>query len=334
MLPTIKDIARVTGLSISTISKYLNGGNLLTENQVLIQKAIDDLDFRVNNFARGLKTRKSNMVGIVIPHITNTYFTLLISSIQTLLRSRGYGTILCDCNNDYQLEIDNIEFLISNSVDAIINVPLSRTGDHLLIAKKMRIPIIVLETVYKNNLFNSVVINNTDIIKQATNHLIERGHRNIVYINGAIDTLVAQERLLGYKQALIENNVPIQSRLIAEGFFTSLRAYNAVKNIVKEEKDITALLVSDPEMTVGSLMALSEMKIEIPTDLSFIGFSNAFLTDIYKPKLTVINQPIADIAAATTNMLFKAFEDDNNNKPIKNICLDAELIIGDSVANI
>ncbi len=330
MAATIKDISKMTGLSLSTISKYLNGGNLLPENNESIQKAIEELDFRVNSFARGLKTSKSNTIGIVIPMITNIYANSLIAKIEAILRKNNYGTLVCDCGCDPKIEKENIEFLISKSVDGIINIPISRTGDHLQIANTLNIPVVLIEIKFDNFNFDSVMINDTAIAKKATSYLINCGHKNIGYITGPMDTIIAQERFIGYMQAHTENGLIFQNRLVVNGDYNAENTYDAVTKFLTHNKDITAIFVTEPEMTLGSLLAINDLDIKIPMDLSFIGFDNLRISNIYKPKLTTVSQPVEEIADTATEILLGRM---NKKLPPEQIIrrLDASLIYGDSV---
>ena len=124
MATTIKDIAKYTGLSISTISKYLNGGNVLERNKELIEEAIQTLNFRVNEMARGLRTSRTMTVGVLIPSLENIFFTSIVSNIESVLLKEGYSTIVCDYKEDHQLEEQKLQFLFDKMVDGIVLMPL------------------------------------------------------------------------------------------------------------------------------------------------------------------------------------------------------------------
>ena len=123
MAATIKDIARETGLSLATISKYLNGGSLREKNRLLIEQAIQKLDYHVNEYARGLKSNKSRSIGVVIPELSNLFVTQIISVIEGVLQSQGYSIIICDCQTDPERECQAVQFLLDKRVDGIINMP-------------------------------------------------------------------------------------------------------------------------------------------------------------------------------------------------------------------
>ena len=133
---TYKDIQNITGLSLSTISKYFNGGNLREENRLSIEKAIEELDFTVNAFARGLKSRQSHTIGILVPDLSSTFNAIIMEQVCEILRSHGYGSIVCTCNGNQKAEKSSLSFLLDKMVDGIITIPMDETGKHLEEASK------------------------------------------------------------------------------------------------------------------------------------------------------------------------------------------------------
>ena len=139
----MKDIARLTGLGLATISSYFNGGNVREKNRVKIEKAIEELHYEVNEVARGLKTNATKTIGVVIPELNNIFCAEIITGMEDILRSHGYATIVCDCRTDKKLEQEAVEFLIRRRVDGIINMPVDETGAHLKRFQKTCISIIL-----------------------------------------------------------------------------------------------------------------------------------------------------------------------------------------------
>lgn len=142
MAATIKDIARETGLSLATISKYLNGGSLREKNRLLIEQAIQKLDYHVNEYARGLKSNKSRP-SAVVSRLSNLFVTQIISVIEGVLQSQGYSIIICDCQTDPERECQAVQFLLDKRVDGIINMPVCTDGRHLCSAVEKQLPILL-----------------------------------------------------------------------------------------------------------------------------------------------------------------------------------------------
>ena len=128
MAATIKDIANHTGLGLATISAYLNSGNVREKNRAKIELAIKELNFEVNEVARGLKTNRTHTIGVVIPELNNIFCTEIITGMEDILRKKGYATIVCDCRTDKKLEREAVDFLYRKRVDGIINMPVDSTG--------------------------------------------------------------------------------------------------------------------------------------------------------------------------------------------------------------
>ena len=146
MAKTYKDIQAMTGLSLSTISKYFNGGALKDGNRALIEQAIQKLDYRVNPFAQGLKSKRSRRVGILIPELTSTYHTFVTSEVCYHLRQAGYDTVVCDAHLDREIERDALNFLLDRMVDGIITIPhWTTTGESLLKAQERRVPVVLVD---------------------------------------------------------------------------------------------------------------------------------------------------------------------------------------------
>ena len=145
MAATIKDIARETGLSLATISKYLNGGSLREKNRVAIEDAIKKLDYHVNEYARGLKSKKSRTVGMVLPELANLFNMKIVSTIEQMLQKHGYSVIICDSQNSLEQEARSVEFLLNKQVDGIINIPMGNNSKHLRPAVEHNVPILLLD---------------------------------------------------------------------------------------------------------------------------------------------------------------------------------------------
>ena len=145
MAATIKDIAKQTGLGLATISSYLNGGNVREKNRVKIEAAIEELHFEVNEVARGLKTNKTKIIGIIIPELNNIFCAEIITEVEDLLRSHGYATMICDCRTDEKREEEAVEFLLHRRVDGLIIMPSGRRGRYLKKFTKAGKPVVLID---------------------------------------------------------------------------------------------------------------------------------------------------------------------------------------------
>ena len=332
MAATMKDIANYTGLGLATISKYFNGGNVLEKNKVAIEQAIEKLDFTVNEFARGLKTSKSKTVGVIIPELSNIFVTNIITIIEDILRKKGYGVIVCDCRTDETLERESVQFLVNKMVDGIINMPVCKDGEHLEPALAKNIPVVLIDRMI-NNLkarVDAVVVDNVSASEKATCHLIENGHQKIGIVIGPREIFTSQQRLLGYNQAFIKNGLIPDNGLVKYSDYTVQGGYESTKLMLARHSDLTAVFVTNYEMTLGAIIAINELGIKLPQELSVIGFDNMQLSQVVKPKLTIITQPLEEIGEQVAKVMLSRLLSNGDYQP-DIITLSTQLQLGESV---
>lgn len=330
---TMKDVARISGLSIATISKYINGGNVLEENRVVIEKAIKELGFEVNEIARGLKTNKTMTIGLLIPSLENIFFTSIVSNIESILIKNGYSTIICDYKEDKNLEKLKLDFLVKKMVDGIITMPMGCDIEIINSVIKRNIPIVLIDRALKGVECDTVLVDNLNASYNAVEQLIILGHKRIGIICGPDDIYTAQERLKGYERVHEDYAMNIDSNLIKKGDYQVESGYSLLLELIKMEEPPTAILVTNYEMTLGAIMAINESDIKIPNDISFIGFDNLQLAKVVKPPLSIVIQPVKQIGEVAANLILKRLKGDNSNLPSM-VRLKTELILKDSVRKI
>ncbi len=334
MAATIKDIARETGLGLATISSYLNGGNVREKNRVKIEEAIDKLHFEVNEVARGLKTNTTHTIGVVIPELNNVFCSEVLTSMEDVLRSEGYATIICDCRTDRDLEREAVQFLERRRVDGIINMPVDETGAHLMPFQKTGKPIVLIDRRIKKLNCDSVFVDNLNAAKNAVSLLIKSGHRKIGVICGPDDIYTARERLKGYKKALRDFKEPVENRLIYHGDYLIESGVCGLEHLVKNNPDMTAVFTTNYEMTVGAVIGANEIGVKIPEELSMVGFDNLSFARACRPKLTIVSQPTNEIGErAARQMLMRLGLEEKPDQPVKPVYskLQTQIVQGDSV---
>ena len=333
MAATMKDIARQTGLGLATISSYFNGGNVREKNRIKIEAAIEDLHYEVNEVARGLKTNATKTIGVVIPELNNTFCAEIITGMEDVLRSHGYATIVCDCRTDKKLEREAVEFLIRKRVDGIINMPVDEEGKHLRKFQKTGKPIVLIDRRIQGISCDSVLVDNRKAAEDAVQCFIKNGHRNIGIIGGPEGIFTAQERLSGYSKALKEAGIPIRDSLIFHGDYTIQGGVRGLEKLVRSNPDMTAVFVTNYEMTMGAMIGVNELGIKIPEQLSMIGFDNLQFARACNPKLTIVSQPTDGIAREVARIMLEHLE---NGKQENEECfsekLQTEIIEGKSVS--
>jgi len=330
---TIKDVAKKSKLSIATISKYINGGNVLEKNKEVIQSAIDELNFKVNEMARGLKTNKTKTIGIVLPKLSNLFFTSIISKIEDVILKEGYGSIICDYKQDYELEKKKLDFLVNKSVDAIVLIPSGQEKNEVNAILKNGTPVILIDRLLKGVECDVVLGDNINSSYNAVEQLFIMGHKRVGVIIGPKEMYTAEQRLKGYCRVHEDYSFNIDSDLIKYGDYRMDKGYTLFKELLNMENPPTAIYVTNYEMTLGAVMAINEMDIKIPDDLSIIGFDNMDLVKVIKPSLSIVVQPVESIGETTARLLLKRLNGDNSNFPSINR-LKAKLIITKSIAKL
>lgn len=329
---TIKDIAKITGLGLATISSYLNGGTVREKNKIKIEAAIKELDFEVNEIARNLKTNTTKTIGILIPELNNIFFAEIISEIEDILREHGYAAIICDCRSNLDLEKNAVDFLYRKRVDGIIAMPVNKEGSYLSQFEKAGKPIVLIDRKVDGITCDCVLTDNLAAIKGAMARLVLCGHKKIGLISGPTDIYTAKERLLGYQLACQEYGLCQDENLIVYGDYSIESGAKKLKELYETNADMTAVIVCNYEMTVGAMIKINELGIKVPETLSVIGFDNLDFARACRPRLEIITQPTKEIArTATEFMLERLKKIDHEARILK---LQTTLVTGSSVATI
>jgi len=309
-MATIKDVAQYTGLSIATISKYLNGGNVLEDNRKRIGEAIEILDYKVNHAARSLKTNKTMTVGILLPSLSTPFFSLICADIEPLLKNHGYSMIVCSYHDDPAEEIRKLQFLQALNIDGIIVVPSSITADELIALKT---PVVLMDRSIPG--LDSVVTDNITAVHDAVEELIIHGHRRIGMIVGPLTVTTAFERKLGYERAFTDYNLPVDESLIRVGGYDIASGYQEMTELLNMDCPPTAVMASSHDITVGAIMAAYERKLKIPDDISFVGYDEEQITKVFNPPVTTVLQPLQEIAQNVTELLVRRMSGDYSGHP-------------------
>lgn len=329
MAVTIKDIAIRTGLAISTISKYLNGGNVLPENQVKIQKTIDELGFSANSFARGLKTNKSYRIGMVVESLSDQMQAGIVSRLEPILRRHSYTTVIADCGNDIGSQSDAVDYLLAANVDALVVIPMVDQGVADT-CRQREIPVIAVLSKPDTTDVDCVLLDNYSAAYSAVRYIISFQHKKIAFIGGPENDSEAQGRYAGYTAALKNARISIAPEYVSFGEYSSSSGYERMKMMMRQPHPPTAALITDFRTTFGALIAVKEMKLDIPGDLALVGFGNVELAQAMTPKIHVMVNSLDRIASTVSSLLMERLSE-KSPSPAQIFKLPAEFFIGESV---
>lgn len=325
MAATIRDVARMTNLSVGTISRYLNGYQLKYENEQKIKQAIKELGFKENLIAKGLKSRRSHTIGVALWSLQDEFITSTVTEIEKRLEKTNYTLILSTYEkNTEQLE-QKLTVLKDRFIDGLILFPMHQYPRVLEQYIEGNIPVVIVEEEVEHFSADRVMIDNFDASYKATKALIDRNHREIVFVEGTESLTVNEQNLAGYKAALSDHRIPLRESYILNGEFSTLKAHEVLTDFYKSGKRSTALIVTNHNMTMGALMALYERNLRIPEDISVIGFGDYGLSQITRPSLSVIDKPTSEIGMRAADLLVKRMKGDFSDFP-QHLTLKTKLI--------
>lgn len=327
MKVTIKDIAKEADVSITTVSRVLNNKpDVSIDTRKKIEQVIEKLGYNPNTIARGLVTKKTYTIGLIIPDISNPFFPEVAHGIESKAKELGYSVIFYNTNNDKKAEKHAIELLKGKRVDGIIlSLSLENNKElHKLAAENF--PVVELDRKVPDSSFPTVTINNEDSAFQATEHLIKLGHIRLAHITGDLGTQTGLDRLSGFQKALSKYGLKIEDRWLQEGNYSFESGYTGMKNLFKLEEVPTAVFAANDLMAIGAYQAVFERGLNIPDDISIIGLDDIEMSSIVRPGLTTMRFPKHKLGQKAAEILIKEIEDQDMNKQ-NDIILRTRLIL-------
>jgi len=312
---TISDIARLSGVSLSTVSRVLNNsGYVKDETRKKVEEVIRQNNFIPSAIARNLSKSQSTTIGIIVPDITNSYFGEVIKGVSEIAEENGLNIILFNTDNILEKEIRALNVLKEQRIRGIIMTPgFGEEKDnfkYIDTINKLNIPIVLVSADIKFKKMSGIFVDNINAGFDATNLLLKKGHSKIAIMTGILSSEPAAHRLLGYKKALKESNIDIEQRYILSGDFNMKKAYELTKKLIEDEDRPTALITCSNRMTIGAIKALKEKNINIPEDLAIVAFDRVALLDYLGINITYIDELPLSLGKKSMNLLLDIL---NNN---------------------
>lgn len=308
-MATIKDVARLAGVSVSTVSKYINGGHVRSENVETIRSAIAELDYRVNPFARSLKSQRSRSIGVLLPDISAPFFGTVVTALDKTLREHGYHTLISCYSANHGLERDNLSFLITNGIDGLIYVPEDLSAEEFYeLTANFSIPTVQVDRIIQGVECDAVLVNNSDAVYAATSELIRRGHRRIGLISGPKSVSSAKERQVGFLRALSDHGILFDDALFYSSTHSFATGYQGCEELLALPNRPTAIVSTNYDITVGLVTAIRDRGLRIPEDIDVFGFDCVDVCTMMKPPLPVVHQPEQQIGRTAAAYLIERLE--------------------------
>lgn len=337
MAVTLNDIAKMSGLSVSTVSRVLNKKTqkyrISKEVEKIVLKAARELNYRPNQSARGLRLRKTHTIGLVAPDLSNPFFAQIVKTIQTELHKLGYSLVVCDSDENPELEVEHTGLLCSKGVDGLIVMPVGQEYRHFQSLLEDGIPLVMVDRGFDELKTNMVLIDNYGGAFEAVEHLIEHGHRRIAIIQGLPGTFTSMGRLRGYVDALKKHAIPVDENLIVGRDFRKENGYIETKVLLNGMNAPTALFTTSDLITLGALQAISEEKLEVPRDISIVAFDDLESADYFRCPITAVAQPKETLGEMAVKLLIDELSSPGRRETRK-IVLKPTLILRNSVGRV
>ncbi|HHY14658.1 MAG TPA: LacI family transcriptional regulator [Firmicutes bacterium] len=297
-MPTIRDVAKLSGVSISTVSRVMNTPEIVSdEKRKKVKQAILELGYTPNALARGLIYKQTHTVGVLIPDISNNYASELVKGLEDAGHRAGISLIICNTDRDPKRMVHYFEVLKQKQVDGIVFTSEFFGDEYARIAKQMRTPLVLAAT--RANAFDlpTVKIDDEQAGFDAVKYLVQKGHSDIVMISGPEDDLVAglpryQGFWRGHRELLARGDL---AGRVEFADFRYEGGYKAMQKLYHRHSALTAVFCASDEMALGAISFLAERGLNVPGDISVLGFDNTKIAKISLPKLTTVAQPIYDI---------------------------------------
>ena len=334
---TVKHIARELGVSATTVSRVLGGKakqyRICDATAASVMELAKRKNFTPNAIARGLRLLKTNTIGLLIPDISNPFFANLARHVTEGLRRHGYSIILCDSQDDVEVEKQSLDLLWSRQVDGMILAPVGQSSAHLQGYVAMRKPTVLVDRFFENLKLPYVASDNFQGAKQAIEYLFENGHKKIACLKGLGGSSPAEERLGGFREAFKAHGLTVDETLIRGDAFGEESGYLEMKLLLRQRRDFTAVFAMSNLIASGALTALEEEHVSVPEQMSIVAFDEQPYLSHYNPPLTTVSQPVERIGDTVVRMLMAQIKDPKN--PIgEGILLPTSLVRRKSVARV
>lgn len=331
MKPTIYDVAKEAGVSIATVSKVINNtGRIGEKTKKNVLKAMETLNYYPSIVASALTGKKTKTIGLLVPDISNPFFAEIARSIEDRSHEIGFSVVICSTDNNKEKEKKYVSLLIRKSVDGFI---LSSGFENLDLVQQLSdqdIPIALLATDIPSLSITTVSVDDFKGGYEATKHLLSLKHRKISII--AEHARSSIQRINGFKEALAESGINFEEKSLVKTSATIENGKKVGLKLLRLKERPTAIFACNDLLAIGVIHAAKEVGINIPDELSVVGFDNTILSTITEPRLTTISQPIQDMGAKVIDMLIEEIEKETTLK--QKMLFWPELIVRESTSEL
>ena len=333
-MATVSDVAAKAGVSVSTAARVLSGrGYAADDTRRLVMEAARDLGYVPNQIARSLRTRRTNLIGLLIGDVENSFYSVIAKNVESVAKEAGYHVVLCNSDDDVDNEREYLQLLEGMQVDAVIVTPTSKNRRHLTRLLEADLVIVQMDRRVHDLAADAILVDNEAGAASAVTHLVEAGHERIGIVTGELDVQTASRRLAGYERALRDHGISIRDELIRTGSFHRDHAVEDATDLIRARPAPTAIFAANNILAEASLMALDQQGLGVPSDISVVGFDDVQWMSMVDPPLTTVRQPVAEMAISAAELTLRRLGEAMPSKP-STVVFKTELVERASVAQV
>ena len=334
-MATIKDVAKLAGVSTTTVSHVINKTRFVAEDTTkAVWDAIQALHYSPSAVARSLKVNTTKSIGMIITTSEAPFFAEIVLAVEEYCYRQGYSLFLCNTQNNPEKIQNHLDMLIKKRVDGVLVMCTEYTENSLMLFNGTNIPMVIMDWGRHDEKSDRILDNSFEGGYLATKHLIDNGHKEIGVIAGNLEKTTARDRFNGFLEAMKEANLPVRQEWITEGDFEPEDGYECMNNLFRLEKLPTAIFCFNDVMALGAISAITERGLSVPNDISIIGYDNIHSSRFYAPPLTTIHQSKSRLGTQALNLLLERIQKEEKVSEPQILEFHPELVQRKSVLNL
>ncbi|WP_250515865.1 LacI family DNA-binding transcriptional regulator [Caballeronia sp. INDeC2] len=311
-MATMKDVARLASVSLATVSAVISGSSYVSPDLTArVRSAVKALGYAPNPIASSLKKGSTKLLGLVVPDITNPFFTEFVHSLQRRAHALGYSVLLFDSDRDMEQERECLRMLRAHlAVGTILCACAPEESYERIEGEIGAMPVVAIDHAVRSHAWDSVTLDNRAAARLAVQHILDFGHRRVGIVAGPQFLVPGRDRLLGFEETLRDAGIPVVQQSVSEGAFNEEGAYDAALALLDLPKPPTAIFVANNQMLIGAMQALSARGIACPSDLSITSIDDFPWASAFSPALTIVRQPVDQMAQAALSLMLERIKGD------------------------
>lgn len=330
---TIHDIAKKLNIAASTVSRALNNNPLISETtRKKIQQTAKEMGYRPNVMAANFRTKRTNTIGVIVPHINRHFFSSVISGIEDVAYQQGFAVTISQSNDSFEKENKIAHTLFANRVDGLIlSIAMgTNTIDHLRLFSDRNIPLVFFDRVVDEIDAHKIIVDDFEGGYRATQHLINQGNKRIAYIGGPLNLKTYRKREDGFCRALEDAGLEIDRSMIIHNNLTRIDGTLAIQKLLENETIPDAIFCGNDTTALSIIIYLQQNGIKVPDDISIVGFSNEPFSEVVTPSISTIKQPGFEMGQKAAELIINQIVSKEKVSKFETIKLPTELIVRNS----